>query len=65
MTDGEQITPVTNMGTPITSCDDALENGLDAIGLPSGEDGDPRLQELLEDLAENGLPLTAGEETTN
>lgn len=62
---GEEITPVTSMGTPITSCDDSLENGLDAIGLPSADEADPKIKELLEDIAQNGLPIDAGEETPN
>lgn len=62
---GEEVTPITTMGTPITSCDDSLENGLDALGLPSASDGDPKLQELLEDIAQNGLSIDAGEDTSN
>jgi hypothetical protein len=62
---GEEITPLTTMGTPITSCDDSLENGLDAIGLPSTEEADPKIKDLLEDIAQNGLLIDAGEEASN
>lgn len=62
---GEEVTPLTNMGTPISSCDDSLENGLEAMGLPNADDADPKLQELLEDIAQNGLPVDTGGEATN
>jgi hypothetical protein len=62
---GEEITPVSTMGTPITSCDDSLENGLDVIGLPSANEADPRIKELLEDIAQNGLLNDTGEEPAN
>ena len=62
---GQDVTPITDMGTPITSCDDSLENGLDSLGLPSSDDADPRIQELLEDIAQNGLVIGTSAEDAN
>lgn len=62
---GEEVTPLNSMGTPITSCDDSLENGLDTIGLPSGDDADPKIQALLEDIAENGLSVDTSADASN